>query len=120
MLTELNTIAKNYEYLIKAVGAFLPFLIAIFMAYIAYQQWQTDERKRKQELYNLRYDNLFLLVLNNADRYNRYKQYKTNELDWAGKKKLDEEFSKNLHKYKFLIKRNDFIKLMNLHEHLCR
>lgn len=51
----LNELAKTYEYLIKAIGAFLPFLVAIFMAYIAYQQWQTNERKRKQDLFDKRW-----------------------------------------------------------------
>lgn len=55
MLEQLNELAKNYEYLIKAIAAFLPFLIAIFMAYIAYQQWQTNERVRKKDLFEKRF-----------------------------------------------------------------
>lgn len=70
MLAELNTIAKNYEYLIKAIGAFLPFLIAIFMAYVAYQQWQTNERKRKQDLFDKRLE-LFNVLLNFFEGFNR-------------------------------------------------
>ena len=45
MFTQLNEIAKNYEYLINAIGSLLPFLLALFMAYVAYQQWITNERK---------------------------------------------------------------------------
>ena len=39
MLEYFNDFAKNYEYLIKALGAFVPILLTICMAYIAYQQW---------------------------------------------------------------------------------
>lgn len=102
MLAELNTFAKNYEYLIKAVGAFLPFLIAIFMAYIAYQQWQTNERKRKHDLYEMRYEHIFNRIFqtinileNDADKYNEEEQKEINEI------------LKDLEKYKFLIKKED-------------
>jgi len=50
MLSELNEIAKNHEYLIEAFGAFLPFLITIFMAFIAYQQWQINKRLHNMEI----------------------------------------------------------------------
>lgn len=56
MFACLNEIAKNYEYLIKALASFLPLLITLFMAYIAYQQWQTNERKRRQDLFEKRFD----------------------------------------------------------------
>ena len=56
MLSQLNEIAQHYEYLVKAVGAFLPLITTILMAYIAYQQWQTNERKRKQNLFDKRWD----------------------------------------------------------------
>lgn len=39
MLSQLNEFAKNYEYLIKAIGTLIPILLTICMAYIAYQQW---------------------------------------------------------------------------------
>ena len=58
MFSYLNESAKEYEYLIKAVGALLPFIITVFMAYIAYQQWQTNERQRKQELFEMRHKHL--------------------------------------------------------------
>lgn len=55
MLSQVNEFAKNYEYLINAIGACLPFLIACFMGYVAYQQWQTNERKRRQDLFDKRF-----------------------------------------------------------------
>jgi hypothetical protein len=33
MFSDLNEIAKNHEYLIEALGAFLPFLLAILRSY---------------------------------------------------------------------------------------
>lgn len=119
MLQELNELAKNYEYLIKAIGAFLPFLIAVFMAYIAYQQWQTNERKRRQELFELRYEKLFLLILNDSNRYDMEEKDKFENLNTEEIEQQRKNFNKQLHKYKFLIKQSDFDKLMNLHDKLC-
>ena len=69
---QLNILAEKYEYLIKAIGAFLPFLIAIFMAYIAYQQWQTNERKRRQDLYDKRYE-FYEAILNKINEIEKTK-----------------------------------------------
>ena len=55
-MSKLNLLIGNYKNIIDAVAAFLPFLIALFMAYIAYQQWRTNEQKRKQDLFNLRWE----------------------------------------------------------------
>lgn len=101
MLMQLNILAEKYEYLIKAIGAFLPFLIAIFMAYIAYQQWQTNERKRRQDLYDKRYE-FYEVILNKINEIEKTKflnnadispeEYKLNEL---------------IDKYEFLISKTD-------------
>ena len=50
MLSQLNNYAEKYEYFFKALSAILPFITTLLMVYIAYQQWQTNERKRKQEV----------------------------------------------------------------------
>lgn len=105
--------------LVNIFSALLTPTIAIFMAIIALQQWQTAEKKRKQDLFELRYDNLFLPILNNSDRYNMYEKEKFENLDWDKKSELDKQFSKQLHKYKFLIKKSDFDSLMTLHNNLC-
>lgn len=55
MLSQVNEFAKNYEYFINAVGAFLPFLISCLMVVIAFQQWKTNERKRRQDLFDKRF-----------------------------------------------------------------
>lgn len=69
MLSELNEIAKNYEYFIKAVGAFLPFLVAIFMAYIAYQQWKINERAQAVKLNKEFYDDFILPIKQFSKRH---------------------------------------------------
>ena len=50
MLAQLNVIAQNYEYLIKAIGALIPILLTIFMIYIAYQQWIISKRASNIEM----------------------------------------------------------------------
>ncbi len=52
MLSQLNEFAKNYEYLIKAVGALIPILIAILTLYIAYQQYKMSQYKEYCEFKN--------------------------------------------------------------------
>ncbi len=44
----------NIETIIKYLNALIPISITILGTYIAYQQWITNERKRKQELFELR------------------------------------------------------------------
>lgn len=99
MFTQLNEIAKNYEYLINAIGSLLPFLLALFMAYVAYQQWITNERKRKQELFELRYKNLVQPITEILN------QLHSNNFQ------LVEEgirnFYKSFSKYRYLISEND-------------
>lgn len=56
MLSEFNTFCGQYENIIKAFGALAPFFGTLFLAYIAYQQWQTNERKRRHELFAERYE----------------------------------------------------------------
>lgn len=108
MFVYLNEIAKNYEYLIKALSVFLPLLITLFMAYIAYQQWQTNERKRKQDLFDKRLDLykrireklnelIFLCCTSNKQKEDYYFRgeffYKENIPD-----SYKEEFYKQMHK----------------------
>lgn len=50
MLSQLNEVAKNYEYIIKAIGALLPILLTILMIYIAYQQWIISKRNSNIEI----------------------------------------------------------------------
>jgi len=41
---------------IQELGSLLTSLIAIMMAYIAYQQWRTNKDKLKMDLYDRRYN----------------------------------------------------------------
>lgn len=100
-------------------SALLTPIVAIFAGIIAYQQWQTQEKQRKQELFEMRYDNLFKVVLENTNRYNMYKKEEFENLDFKEKEKLDEEFRLKLHKYKFLITQKDFNKLIEQHTIIC-
>ncbi len=44
----------DIETIIKYLNALIPISITLLGTYIAYQQWQTNERKRKQDLFELR------------------------------------------------------------------
>ncbi len=44
----------DIETIIKILNALIPISITILGTYIAYQQWLTNERKRKQDLFELR------------------------------------------------------------------
>ena len=100
-------------------SALLTPIVAIFAGIIAYQQWQTQEKQRKQELFEMRYDNLFKVVLENTNRYNMYKKEKFEKIDFKEKEKLDEEFRLKLHKYKFLITKKDFNRLIEIYAIIC-
>ena len=58
----LNNSDKTYSW-VEISSASLTPAIAIFGGYIAYQQWKTSEKSRKQELFNMRYDNIFKPLL---------------------------------------------------------
>ena len=108
MFNALNEVAKHYEYLIKAIGAFLPFLIALFMAYIAYQQWQTNETKRRQDLYDKRLE-FYWAMLNKIDEIEKAKF--TNKEDIS---KEEAKLNILIEKYEFLVSKRDSEELTNL------
>lgn len=110
---------NNPKTWIDVSSALLTPLVAIIMAYIAWQQWRTGERKRRQELFEMRYENLFLLILNDSNRYDMEEKEKFENLNSEEIEQQKKEFNKQLHKYKFLIKQSDFDKLMSLHDKLC-
>lgn len=105
----LNIGQSNPKDWVDIFSALLTPIVAIFAGIIAYQQWQTQEKQRKQDLFEMRYDNLFKVVLENTNRYNMYKKEKLEEIDFKEKEKLDEEFRLKLHKYKFLITKKTLI-----------
>lgn len=52
MLSQLNEFARSYEYLIKAIGALIPILLAILTIHIAYQQYKMSQYKEYCEFKN--------------------------------------------------------------------
>lgn len=49
----------DIETIIKYLNALIPISITILGTYIAYQQWLTNERKRKQDLFELRREHIY-------------------------------------------------------------
>ena len=108
-----NFIVNNFNIAhtwIEILSATLTPTIAIVGGHIAYQQWKTSEKSRKQELFNMRYDNIFkplLYVCNRTiDSIESNKITNLEELNNLHITKLS-----NIEKYSFLLKEDDFAKL---------
>jgi hypothetical protein len=120
MLSELNTLAGQYEDLVKAVASFLPFLSTIFLVFIGLLQWRTSERQRKQDLFEKRYDNLFknFVDLDFLVFFKAKLDGNIDDKEFNLKiKKISEnliEYRKRLKKYGFLIKKSDYNSLIDL------
>lgn len=98
----------NNKSAIDILSALLTPTIALLTAFIAYQQWQTNERKRKQDLFELRYENIY----KNAIIFLDAVENPITTID-----ELQNRFNKMtqiLLKYGFLIKQNDNIRLFYL------
>ena len=115
----MNIGQSNSKDWIDIFSALLTPTIAIFAGFIAYQQWQTQEKQRRKDLYELRYENLFKVILENTKRYDMYKKEEFDNIDFKEKNKLDEEFRLKLPKYKFLITKKDFNKLIEIYTIIC-
>lgn len=102
---------QNTKDWIDIFSALLTPVIAIFAGYIGYQQWKTAEAERKQNLYEMRYDNLFNSIIENSKRYAKMTTQDLNKLDFEEQKRLDSDFKNNLNKYKYLIKKKDYERL---------
>lgn len=98
----------NIKSAINILSALLTPTIALLTAFIAYQQWQTNERKRKQDLFELRYENIYKNVKIFLDAVEI--PITTND-DFVIKY---QKMTQNLFKYRFLIKQNDFNRLNSL------
>src|SRR5574344_189880 len=96
---------------IDGLSALLAPNIAVFAAYIAYQQWKTTERNRRRDLFELRYENLFKKPM---DLLLRTIDTKENEDINIRRQKLSEFISDTkkmtevLSKYRFLLPREVF------------
>ena len=109
----------SYGYILAFIqGMFkIEILLAILGVYIARQQWQTNERTRKQDLFEKRYDNLYLPILKCSENILRIKDKKGTK----DKKKQQieaeiAEFWKQYNKYRFLISEKDNEKLNHHYE----
>ena len=96
----------GWSYILKLIKCIFEIetLLAIFGGYIAWQQWQTNERKRKQDLFEKRYDNLYLPILKCSESIMHIKDSKVSKE--KRKQQIENEiaeFWKQYNKYKFLI-----------------
>ena len=96
---------------IEILSAALTPTIAIVGGQIAYQQWKTSEKSRKQELFNMRYDNIFKPLLYVCNRtIGSIESNKITNLEELNKLHITK--LSNTEKYSFLLKENDFAKLL--------
>lgn len=102
----------NEKGFIDCLSALLTPVISILGAYIAYQQWNTSEKQRKQNLFEKRYDNLYkplISCLDNIEVINSKKITNT-EKELLIQKEI-EKFWNEYSKYSFLISEEDNEKL---------
>ena len=89
-------------------------LVAILTVYIAYQQWHTSEKQRKQDLFEKRYENLYIPMLDclkKIENINKKKIAETKKREYV-QKEID-FFWERYGKYSFLISEEDDKKLTN-------
>ena len=104
-------IAQKSNTLIDILSASLTPIIAILGSYIAYQQWKTNEKSRRQSLYDYRYEKIFKPVLDICNKtINSIKDGKIENI--AELNELHNTKLTNIEKYSFLLKENDYIQLM--------
>lgn len=108
----LNIGQSNPKDWVDIFSALLTPIVAIFAGIIAYQQWQTQEKQRKQDLFEKRYDNLYKKTIDI-----HYKMMNLNLKDIKDKSKflkLTIEHVENIEKYGFLLNENDTNKLLKI------
>lgn len=104
-------ITNSSQSWINILSALLTPTITIVGGYIAYQQWKTNEKARKLNLFEKRYDKIFEPILEVCNKtINSIKDNKIcniEELNELHNTKLS-----NIEKYSFLLKENDFVWLL--------
>ncbi len=108
----LNIGQSNPKDWVDIFSALLTPIVAIFAGIIAYQQWQTQEKQRKQDLFEKRYDNLYKKTIDI-----HYKMMNLNLKDRKDKSeflKLTIEHVENIEKYGFLLNETDANKLLKI------
>lgn len=108
----LNIGQTNPKDWVDIFSALLTPTVAIFAGIIAYQQWQTQEKQRKQDLFEKRYDNLYKKTIDI-----HYKMMNLNLYNIKDKSeffKLTIEHIENIEKYGFLLNEIDAKKLLKI------
>lgn len=104
-------IAQNSNTLIDILSASLTPIIAILGSYIAYQQWKTNEKSRKQSLYDYRYEKIFKPVLDICNKImDSIKDGKIENIEEINE--LQNTKLINIEKYSFLLKEDDFVEIL--------
>lgn len=99
----------DMETIIKYLNALIPISITILGTYIAYQQWLTNERKRKQDLFELRREHIYSKSLELI--YSIPSVAKAILKDNLSEKSILVRYIKTYKEYSFLLKVKDYEKL---------
>lgn len=110
---------QNIKDWIDILSALLTPVIAILTVTIAFFQWQTNEKKRKQDLFDMRYDKLYFPIFICTERIRKIKEEDLS-LDEKGKQIQNEisDFWRQFCKYKFLITNEDREKLQKHYNYI--
>jgi hypothetical protein len=118
MLSEFNAFCGQYENIIKAFGVLTPAFIAFMTFFVAFKQWETAERQRRKELFEMRYGmckTIFESIeIDTVDKL-KLKGYEFNE------RERKEKYDKNkeiLRTYSYLFKRKDMNKVNKLYDEI--
>lgn len=106
----INNISNSYSW-IEILSALLTPTIAIVGGHIAYQQWLTSEKSRKLDLFEKRYDKIFEPILEVCNK--TIKSIKDDQI--CNIEELNELHNtklSNIEKYSFLLKENDYVRLL--------
>lgn len=115
---EINLIlSSNTKDWTDHLQALLTPTIGVLGIYIAVQQWKTSESKRRFELFELRYENLYKETINTITYYKEI----SNDNNKFSKKDFElkhNNYLATLKKYGFLIKTHDLNKITELYQEL--
>lgn len=115
----LNIGQANTKDWVDVFSALLTPTVAILAVYIALQQWQTQEKQRKQDLYEKRYDNLYYPIILCTEKISKIKEKNISEVEKNNiLEKEIQQFWLQYHKYKFLISNQDDEKLTNCYNYI--
>lgn len=103
---------SNTKDWIDICSALLTPTVAIFGCLIAYRQWKTSEKQRKQDLFDKRYENLFNPILDCIKEINIINNSKLSSKTKLKKiETVTQKFGKKYFQYRFLISQQDDEKL---------